>query len=282
LSEKITERVVPTAIDKSLEELAKPESQRDLATIMNSPAIEEAAHDVSAAVVRGVMDAITSEEYKGAFAGSGEKIGHSLSHDIAPGMATVARRTLNASLATTMSEENQERMKATVHGVVVAALAGTAEGLEHELGPAMARTLERDLVPAIARAMMMKESQQAIAMTTQQLAQHLVRGSSGEIDRVTGDEGQDGGFLGLLGGKIALGYAIAVFVAFAFGTLMVVLAVMLARSNQQRRQLALEGERREEAFMSLLAGFAKDDGSNTLTPEVRSWIRERMHPAPSP
>ena len=284
LSTKITENVVPAAVESSLDQMAKPETQRDLATVMSSPAIANAVHDISGAAVRGILDALTDPQYKGAFEGSGKKMGDALRQDIAPGVAAVASRTLDASLTTALSDEHQQRMQAAVHGIVAAAIAGAAQGIEQDLGPAMARTMEKDLAPAMARSVMLQESQQAIAMTTQQLAQHLIRGSSGEIDRVSDNREEGNGLLGMFGGKVALGYAIAVFVAFAFGTLMVVLAVMLARSSQHRRKLEMEAQKREEAFLSLMATMSSGQGgpNPALTPEVQAWVREQMDAVPSP
>jgi hypothetical protein len=211
--EKGGEQVSRGIIHESLETLDTPESRARLGRILNSQEVRDAVHDLSESFVMGIRDG-------------------------------VGRRVIGAALATSLTDENIERIGALGEQSTQAAVRGFAVGVEQDLGPALAATIdkdigpalaiviERDLLPAIARGFETPEMQHAVSTLARSLATEVVTGAGEAIS----DEDQRR-TLTLFGSTIALGYAIALFAAFALGTMSIVLTILLVRNARRLRKL---------------------------------------------
>jgi hypothetical protein len=106
--------------------------------------------------------------------------------------------------------------------------------------------------------------QRAVSALAHSIASEFVTGAGEAID--TGDENRG---LKLFGNKVALGYAIALFVAFALGTAAIVLTVILVRNTRRLRNQSKEATEREAALMHII------DSLKTKNPELEADV-ERL------
>jgi hypothetical protein len=290
LSTKVTDRVVEAAIESGLEALSKPENQRRLGAILSSTAVTGGVHDIAFAVVDGVLDGVhgrvtmpavdTAAFWKG-FDGA-------VRQHVSPAAEAVTRKAVDAALATALSEENGLRVEAfaahATHGVIKGLAQGLREDLapalayaiEHELAPAGAAAMEKHLMPAAARALSEPAMQVAIATTMSSVARSLVYGGDAGISSARAAniaDGKDAGPIPLLGDRLSLGLNIALGAAAAFAAVLILLAVLLARSNRNQHRVADQARRREAEWLAVVERLDQDD-SEFDREKLRELLRE--------
>lgn len=269
LSEKVTERVVDSGIDAGLEALTRPENQRRLGLILSSPGVTGGVHDIAFALVGGVMDGLDgrlkvdvdpARFWKG-FDGAMRK-------HVGPAVGTVTRNAVDAAMTSALSEENGVRIGALAAHATHGAIKGLAEGIredlapalayaiEHELAPAGAAAMENHVMPAFARGLSSPAMQLAIATTMNSVARNLVRGGDAGIETAKAEGAADGdhepGMLALFGDRLSLGVSVAFIVTLSLAAVLILLAVLLVRSNRGQQRLAEQGKRREVELLAVL------------------------------
>jgi hypothetical protein len=294
VGEKMGERVSRGIVQESLETLDKAENRARLGRIMNSPQMREAMHDLTSSIVIGVFDGVRQARSKGLMGGDtnyAKSIGDGMNDHVGPAAARMTYRIVDSALSASLADKHVEQIEKLAEGSTHAVLKGLAAGLEQDLGPALAATLdkdvgpavaqmiERDIMPAVGRGLNSPEMQSAINNTTNSVATGLVYGTDEALEDTNPSQTKDGeSRLSVFGGRLALGYAIALFVAFAFGTALVVLTVFLVRSSRRQRKQAAEAKRREEALMHLIDSIETDHPE--LKMDTRRLLEEELHTEP--
>lgn len=292
-SEKIGERMSRGIIDESLETLDTDENKARLGRILASQPMQAAMHDLTAAIVRGVFDGV-GDSTKGWAKGfrdfdMAKSVGKGMDQHIGPAAGRMTSRIVEAALAEFLSESTVARLEVLARRGTHAALGGLASGLEQEVGPALAATLERDVGPAVARmiehdvmpavgrGLDSPEMQAAISNTTRGIAlAAVVGGDEGlELNKEKAEARGDESGMQVFGGRMALGYAIALFVAFAFGTLFIVMTVLLVRSNRRQRRQQESADKRETALLAVLDRLDGGDDPAART-AARALVRDEL------
>jgi hypothetical protein len=267
LSERVGERVARGTIDETLETLDTPENHARLGRILSSPQMQEAVHDLASALVLGVFDGARTGS-----AGMGREL------DVTPAVAGLSYRVVDSALDAALSDEHIARIETLGEGSTHAAVRGLARGVEQDLGPALAASLERDLgpalaivierdvLPALARGLDTPQMQKVVANLTRSIAAEFV-GGAGEAIEAEVAQGEESG-LTVFGTQVARGYAIALFVAFALGTMAIVLTVVLIRSTRHLRRQTTAAAEREAALLNII------DNLETENPELKADLRK--------
>jgi hypothetical protein len=293
VSEKVGERVTRGVIDESLETLDTQENKARLGRILSSQPMQSAMHDLTASIVRGVFDGV-KQSAKGMDLGLADfdmakSIGKGLDEHIGPAAGRMTGKIVDAALTASLSDKHLTQVEKLARHGTHAALAGVGSGLQGEVGPALAVTIQRDVGPAIAhiiehdimpsvgRGLDSPEMQAAIANTTRSIALAAVVGGDAGLDlnkekaEARGDESG----MQVFGGRVALGYAIALFVAFAFGTMLIVMTVLLVRSNRRQQRQQAAAEKRETALLAVLDRL-EGDGHPASRTAARAVIRDEL------
>lgn len=293
VGEKMGERISRGIVEESLETLDKEENRARLGRIMNSPQMRDAMHDLTASIVVGVFDGVRQARTKKLMGETdvAKSIGDGMNDHIAPAVGKMTYRIVDQAMAAALSDKHIGQVEKLAEGGTHAAVRGLAYGIEQDLGPAIASTLdkdlgpaiaqmiERDIMPAVGRGLNSPDMQLAIANTTNSVANGLVHGTDDALDQTNITKTEDGDSrIKLFGGRLALGYAIALFVAFAFGTMLVVLTVWLVRSNRRQRKQQEEAKRREQALLHLLDSIETDHPE--LKTDMRRVLQEQFHTEP--
>ncbi len=289
LGEKMGERISRGIVEESLESLDKQENRERLGRIVGSPQMQAAMHDLTAAIVLGVVDGVRKSGVTNQKLDMARSMSEGLNKHITPAMGKLTHRLVDSAMTAALADKHIGQVEKLGERTTHAVLAGVASGLRDEVGPALAATLdkdigpavarmlERDILPAVGRGLDTPEMQSAVANLTHSVATQLVSGTSDAMAAEQAENQRNGKESGLqvLGGNIAIGYAVAVFVAFALGTALVVLTVVLVRSTRRQRKQAEESKRREDMLMQLLDGLEADH------PELRTdkhrLVREQLH-----
>lgn len=291
LSEKVGERVTRGVVDESLEALDTQENRERLGRIINSPQLRTAMHDLTSSIVLGVVDGVRKAEV-GALFGDvdiAKSVGKGMNAHITPAAGKLTYRIVDSALTASLADRHIAQVEKLAQGSTHAVLTGVASGMQDELGPALAATLdkdigpaiglmlERDIMPAIGRGLDTPEMQSAVANLTRSVATELISGTSDamqvekEKDEASGEESG----LQLFGSRLAIGYAVALFAAFALGTGLIVLTVILVRSSRRQRKQQEESKRREETLMHLLDSMESDHPE--LRTDMHRLVREQLH-----
>lgn len=287
--ERLGERVSRGVIQEGLETLDKPENRARLGRVLNSPEMREVVHDLAAALVIGVVDgAVTSRAGGRSNVEVGDAIRKSIDRQLTPAMGRLVARMVDSALDAALTDEHISGVEALGERATHAAIRGVAKGLEHELGPALAATLEKDLgpalarviendlLPAIGRGLDTPEMQQVVADLTRSFAIEFVAGAGDAIDikaAANRAEGKESGFQ-LFGDKVAFGYTIAMFVAFAFGSMVIVLTVILLRNSRRLRKQSEAATQREAALMNLIDSLESDHPQ--LKADLRGLLEDQL------
>lgn len=294
VSEKIGERVSRGIVEESLETLDKAENRARLGRIMNSPQMRDAMHDLTSSIVLGVFDGVKQARTKGLMGGDtdyAKAVGDGMNDHISPAVAKMTHRLVDSAISASLADKHIAQIEKLAEGSTHAVMKGLATGIEQDLGPALAATLdkdlgpaiaqmiERDIMPAVGRGLNSPEMQSAINNTTNSVATGLVYGTDEALTETNPTQDDNGeSRLSVFGGRLAIGYAIALFVAFAFGTALVVLTVFLVRSSRRQRKQAAEAQRREEALMHLIDSIETDHPE--LKMDTRRLLKEELHTEP--
>jgi hypothetical protein len=290
LSEKVTERVVESAIDTGLATLAKPENQARLGTILSSSAVTQGVHDIALALVDGVFDGMEGRvkiDVNSAKFWAGFDV--AVRKHVAPAVGTVTRTAVDAAMKSALSEENGARLDELAAHATHGAIKGIARGIredlapalaysiEHELAPAGAAALEHHIMPAFARGLSTPEMQLAIAMTMNSVARNLVRGGDAgiEIAKAEGEADGEDGMMKIFGDRVSIGVSIALVVTLSLAAVLILLAVLLVRSNRGQHKLAEQGKRREVELLAVVEQLETSDETLDKT-ALRDLLRQHM------
>ncbi|MBC8071085.1 MAG: hypothetical protein IAG13_22360 [Deltaproteobacteria bacterium] len=290
VSEKIGERVTRGVLDESLETLDRKENRERLGRIMNSPQIRAAMHDITESIVLGVVHGVrkAAKEGGGPNIDIAKSMGDGMNQHIGPAVAKMTHRLVDSALTASLADKHIAQIEKLAQGSTHAVLAGVASGMRDEVGPALAVTLdkdlgpaiavmlERDILPAVGRGLDTPEMQSAVANLTRSVATELVSGTTDAMQAESAEKkanGEESG-LNVFGSNVAIGYAVALFVAFAFGTLLVVLTVLLVRSNRRQRKQYDEAKQRESTLMHLLDSIDADHPE--LRTDMHRLVREQL------
>jgi hypothetical protein len=278
--EKGGERLSRGMIDQTLETLDTPENRARLGRILNSPEMREAVHDLSASLVLGMADGMQAamQTHGTSMEGVGPAVGEAMDRHVTPAVARLAHRVIGSAIDASLTDERMGRLELLGEHSTHAVVRGFSNGIEQDLGPALALTLEKDvgpalarviehdLMPAVARSFDTPEMQRAVANLSRSIASQFVQGAGDAIS----DTSQGEGKLTLFGNKVALGYAIALFLAFALGTLSIVLIVVLIRNSRRLRKTSADAAERETALMNII------DNLETENPELKADLRRLL------
>ena len=267
LSAKVTQRVVDSAVDTSLEALTQPENQQRLGAILSSPALTSGVHDLAFALVDGVLDGAKGRlaldiDAKRLWRG----FDRAMRHHVRPAVGQLTSVAVDAAMATALSEDNGVRLEALTAHITRGAIRGVAQGIREDLGPALAYTIEHQLapagaaameehvMPAFARGLGDPAMQSAVAMTMNSIARNLVRGGDAGIETAKAEATAEGkpGTMTLFGDRLSLGVNVALIVTLALAAVLVLLATLLFRSNRGQQRLAEQGKRREAELLAVL------------------------------
>jgi hypothetical protein len=296
LSEKVTERVVDSAIDSGLDALSRPENQQKLGSILSSKAVTGGVHDITAAVVDGVLDAVEGRVKLPSFefdsAGFWKGFDAASRKHVGPAVANVTRSAVDAAMSSALSEENGARIEAlaahATHGVIKGLAQGIQEDLApalahaivHDLAPAGAIALEQHIMPATARALANPGMQTALAMTMATVARALVRGGDDGIATAKAEAQADGedGPVKVFGDRVSLGLNIGLIASLGLGGLLILLVVLLVRSARGQQRLAEQGRAREHELLAIVEQLDTQEGNidkSTFRELLQQHLRAR-------
>jgi hypothetical protein len=287
VSEKIGERVSRGVVEESLQALDKQENRERLGRIMNSPQIRTAMHDITESIVLGVVHGIRKAKVEKMI--DAKSIGTGMDDHVTPAAGRLTYRIVDSAMSASLSDKHIAQIEKLGEGTTHAVLAGVGTGLrdevapalavalDKEIGPAVAQMIERDIMPAVGRGLQSPEMQAAIAATVRSVATNLVSGTDDAMETEKAKDERDGKESGLqlFGGRVAIGYAIALFVAFALGTALVVLTVLMVRNTRRTRHQHEEAKRREETLLHLLDSIEADHPE--LRTDMHRLVREQLN-----
>jgi hypothetical protein len=275
--EKIGERVSRGIIDEGLETLDTPENQARLARVLSSSQMQDAVRDLTASLVLGVFDGVRTGSAGVTLDGDrSESIRRGIERRVTPAVGRMTRRLIDSALDAALTDEHIARIEILGESATHAAVRGLGRGIEEDLGPAMAATLERDvgpalaivierdLLPAIGRGLDTPQMHAVVANLAHSIAAEFVSGAGDAIDEEAQESEAQGkeSKLKVFGNQVARGYAIALFLAFALGTMAIVLTVVLVRNSRRLRRQSKAAADREAALLHLI------DNLETENPEL--------------
>ncbi len=287
VAEKVGERASRGLINETLETLDEAANRARLGRIVNSPEMRLAMHDLASALVTGIVDGLQSASGYNS-ARMSRSIATGLDRRLTPALGRLTQHVTDSALTAAMTEEQIVRMEGVAERVGGAAMRGIARGLDEELGPAVARTLERDLgpalaivierdlLPAIGRSLSTDDLLATVADTSRAAATGIVEGAGAAIDVKSAAYEEEGtpSSLQLFGDRVALGYGIVLFVAFAFGTMVVVLTVLLVRYSRRLREQSSVAKQREATLLALIENLEAEH--STLKPDMRDLVQSQL------
>jgi hypothetical protein len=259
-------------IEGSLDELDNPETQRQIADVLSSPAYRDATDELLGNLTDGTLDALSDEERRARIAEltdhfvakMGESLGQTMRRDFAPAIATIVARTMDESIEHALSEENQARLAAMIAAIAREAVAALATAVREELAPAVSELL-RD-----------EEVKGAVGEVTRQVARDIVLGLEDgfqEIER-RDERGhrpetvltrlQDFANEGV--GWMQVGLVALVLLATA-------LAVAWIFAHRRGRTAQAEAARRELALVAMLEAMKSAEGT-AWAPELRALLKK--------
>jgi hypothetical protein len=252
LSSGCADQLAGRAIDGSLDELSRPESTERISGLLTEPELQQAGSELTAAILSGVLHELAKPEHAKAL---GENAGQVLRDELSPAIAAALAESVDAVLSEALSAEHRARFEvaaAQISGAAVTAVMKSfAKGLEHEVGPAAARTYEKDLGPALLAQLDKPEFQQPLGQMAHTLSYQTVRGSTQAVTDLQNEADGDS-FLKVLGTRITIGWAALVAFAVGLAIALIVMAMMLRKHTTQRRQLEVDARQRERTMTFLM------------------------------
>lgn len=271
ISEKVGGRVSRGVIHEGLSALDEQENRDRLVRIVGSPQMRAVLHDLTASIVLGVFEGVrqarsTSDKTIGQAASA------SIDRDVVSTIGRITYRVVDSAMSAALTSKHAEQIEVLGKGTTHAVVRGLALGLEQDLGPSLATAIDkdigpavaimisRDIMPAVGRGLDTPEMQSAITNLTRSVATGLVEGAGIAMDDKTEQNEAEGkeSSLQLFGDKVAFGYAIALFFAFAFATILIVLTVALVRGSQRQRRQAEQAAEREAVLAKLVEAIESD------------------------
>jgi hypothetical protein len=286
-------------VEGSLETLNEKPNQVLLAEIATSPDMQAAVTDIGESLTHGIVNALQDEIGEVAAgdggdalaAGVGDHTESIIRERVAPGVAEVVARSVEASLATASSEEGLEHTRTIAASAAQAAVRGMtaalAEGIREDIVPALSES-DGGLSPMATRLLSDEEFKQAVGALAHEVSREIVLGSEGALDKIQReqDPGSDGNWISNLGAGLTASWAVLVAFVAALAIGFIALVVLLVKGNAQRRHLERDTREREHMVMELMHAVIGERGG--LTPAQRERLERAgfgpvgSTPAPSP
>lgn len=299
-AEGITRKAVPAALDESVAFLEDPDAQRRLQRLMSDPQVQDAARQLTSALVDGAIAGMTTEErqaelrkvssrYIEAVSAAAAK---SLREELGPAAADAARmavsRVMSASLAPSVQRDVQAMAEELTRRTIDALSESMGRGLQKDLGPALRAVIEdelgpalrtviaRDLTPAL-RDALTGELVPAIGLLARETTHQIVVGADEGLEEIRFRDRFgtfEVSFWNRLEGLIHRGIRFSTIAAWVLGFVVVVLAILFGRALLLRRRLDEERLRSERMLLSVMHGLQQ--GSDK--PDIEAFLhalRER-------
>lgn len=295
---------VQGGIEGGLEGLNNPRNKELLVRLLRDADIQQAAHDLTAALTGGALDGLSDAERQGrvreasdayirAIAGS---VGAALDEDLAPAVARSVDRLVGGAVASALRPANTRLAQQLVDGVtrstVLAFTQSSAQGLREDLGPALQKVLAEDLGPALQKIVednlgpaLQKVLERNLQPTMEAAFGGAEGGASGAMARALTKQI----VLGVNDGMSELGISpspnkkdgtgIAGWLQIIFITALVILSALLARMFFTRRALAADRARSEEMLVNILRAIdSNEPGAPQAAPSLAAVIaRVQQH-----
>ncbi|HEY0195537.1 MAG TPA: hypothetical protein VGC42_30695 [Kofleriaceae bacterium] len=121
-----------------------------------------AAHDLASAVTTGLIDGLPPDQVPSRLAPLIDNLvrvtlraaAAGLDAELSPAVARAVRSSVDAALASILSDRTQHDLVELESTVIAAAMRGLSRGIRDELGPSIAGQLEKSLGPALQRAVL--------------------------------------------------------------------------------------------------------------------------------
>lgn len=146
-----------------LEGLSDPHNKELLVRLLQDPDIQQAAHDLVAALTGGAIDGLTDDERQAKVRAASDAYirtiaaaaGEALGEQVSPAVSQAAQDIVGGTVASALAPTNRRLAQAMVDGVtrstVLAFTQSTAQGLRDDLGPALRKVLDEDIGPGLQR-----------------------------------------------------------------------------------------------------------------------------------
>lgn len=266
-------------VTETVKALGDPETQRAIAELFASPAVQDATRELIGGVTDGTLAALTDEARAARLAELSERfvarvsdaIADTLERDVGPALAQAMGRTIDATLREILDERTTEQIGAAVAVVARESTAALALAVREELGPAMRATLRDELIPAMAEALEAPETQAAIARTTRTLSREAVLGVQDafeQIERRSGHPAQEETILTRLQGWAGEGFDFMQLALLVLLVILLVLVAWLVRSTARARAREAEAQ----------AGQAETRGRDAAIVALTEAIRKSESP----
>lgn len=284
-----------------LEAMNDPANQALLRRLLGDPAIQKAAHDLTAALTGGAIDGLTDEqrgvrvrEASDAYIRTiAAAVGHALDEDISPALTRSVNDLVGGAVSSAISPGNRRLAEQLVDGVARTAITAftqsTASGLRDDLGPALTELLAEDLGPAL-----QKVIEQNLGPALRKVIEEDLTATL--RDALSGEEGGPAGtfarsltkqiVLGVNDGMSELGISpspngkdgvgIAQWLLILFGALLLILTVVLVRLFLTRRAIARDRARSEEMLVNILQAIKTSEAEAPEAPANLDAVLARV------
>jgi len=305
-AESIARRGVEGGVGGGLEALNDPINREMLRQLLQDPEIQQAAHDLTAAISGGALDGVTEEarmlrvrEASDAYIQTiSAAVGKALDEQISPSLTRGVGDVLGGAVASAMRPGNARLARVFVDDVTRAAITAftqsTAQGLRDDLGPALHQVLEKELGPGLQRVI---EDNLGPALRTvierdlQPILDSALGGGEGGATGALARAMTRQIVLGVNDGMSELGMSLSPnhedgpglfkWIPIVLGVLLLILIALMFRMNQTRLALAQDRARSEDMLVSILRAIKTEDEPgaapdfNTVIARARQQIPDR-------
>lgn len=253
VAKEAAEDGVPAGIEASLIAMNKPENQRRLASILNSPALREAGQGIAANVER----------------------------DLGQRMARVVAHTTDSAMAAMWTPRNRAQAERFVAAVtragVQAGMQGVAEGLATQIGPAVEQMIATHVARGVIE--LAKHDLATPAGTvSHEVSRQIVLGAYeaiGELDESGKLQQADMPILKRLNRALSQGQSIMTYVAIALALAVLALVLWLRKVTVQTRAKAKQNAQREASAMALAEAIRSASG-RPWSAELNAILKEKF------
>lgn len=160
-AEKLVRRTVPAGIHATLESLSDPDNQALMRRLVDLPAVQQAAHDLSAAIAGGALDGLTDDQRAARLRQLTDQfvqqiataVARDLDAHISPSLTRAVEDIVGGAVGAALSPANRRHATSFVDAITRTTIAtfgqSTGQILRDDLGPAMQHVIEQNLGPAL-------------------------------------------------------------------------------------------------------------------------------------
>ena len=294
-TDRLVRTAVPAGIEETLRAFDDPENREILMRLLGDPELRDATEQLVAAVARGAVDGATDAEQARQLEALSESyvrtmsatLAEVLDEELSPAAARSVERIVGGAITSAVGSKQARLTSSFVDGVtrtaVVALMQSSADGLQHDIGPALGAVIRDDVGPALhamvrddlkpaLRELLDAEAVAAIGGLVRQITKDAVLGANdgmSELGMSLSPNEDDGlGFFGWL--TVVLGLVVALLL------LWLVRTILRQRVLEQER-LRLEQDRarseEDRAHLEQDRARAEEDRARTEQERVRSERR---------